>query len=721
MVFFGVTMLIFQDMRESAVRESESVLESVAQVFDFKLDMMQNNLLELSYNETLRNVVMGDFSIQDISEILNVSNRLVQINEQNDYVLIFDQEEEKLLSTKGVYDKVELIYGDVFQYGELDYEAFQSLVLQEEVGNIYLPNVQMKMNSITFPAILYLKNINYYYTSKESCLVLYFLDTSFLEQKLETYSLEMNAKSAIYTKSGDLLFSTDGGIECFETESIDQLDDSDKIETCSYSYDLDDNIYTVIESEIDNLFFVTELSKSELYQPVIRAQLIIAIVLAIYLALGLYMSWYLSRRNLKPIRKMIDLYKRNLGDKELSVNEYEILEDHIKEVIAENSRLIDLQSDYSDKIREIWFMELLSGKYNTKEELEEGYFDDFIGAENFVVLVIDISEYILSIDEYNELRNNIKKSIARLSIEELRCAELNLHQLGVMIYFDKHNNQLEKYINTINEHLQKMEQNKGEIKIGIGEPVEDALQIGYSFVQAKCAVRGCFVYGRSAMRYECLPREEECYYFPDQLREMLLTGTNSGNLKQVASIFKVLDVENFESRELNKHQLHQFIDEIRLIVVHLKNQGHKIEDPILKRTYHTEQECFYAFSQMILSSCRIRAEEEISEKRKIEEELLEYIDANFRDSELCLSKVATNFKITESYLSYLFKKFYNVNFSAYLEQKRIEEAKLLLLEGGYTIDEICKKVGYNSAHVFRRAFRKITGMNPSEVKRYKAE
>ena len=46
---------------------------------------------------------------------------------------------------------------------------------------------------------------------------------------------------------------------------------------------------------------------------------------------------------------------------------------------------------------------------------------------------------------------------------------------------------------------------------------------------------------------------------------------------------------------------------------------------------------------------------------------------------------------------------------------RIEEAKRLLKEKmNYKVEEIAEQVGYNSKSSFNTAFKKITGMTPSE-------
>lgn len=62
------------------------------------------------------------------------------------------------------------------------------------------------------------------------------------------------------------------------------------------------------------------------------------------------------------------------------------------------------------------------------------------------------------------------------------------------------------------------------------------------------------------------------------------------------------------------------------------------------------------------------------------------------------------------------KKELNANFSDYLWNLRLEEAKRLLTETDTPIDEVSTKVGYLSSSSFRRKFKQETGLSPSQFR-----
>ena len=92
-----------------------------------------------------------------------------------------------------------------------------------------------------------------------------------------------------------------------------------------------------------------------------------------------------------------------------------------------------------------------------------------------------------------------------------------------------------------------------------------------------------------------------------------------------------------------------------------------------------------------------------------------FVDENYSNSQLSLSLTADAFYITEVYLSKLFKEGTGQNFSKYVENLRLEQAKILLNKG-ILVNEVAQRVGYNSPQVFRRAWKRHYGTTPTEFK-----
>ena len=94
--------------------------------------------------------------------------------------------------------------------------------------------------------------------------------------------------------------------------------------------------------------------------------------------------------------------------------------------------------------------------------------------------------------------------------------------------------------------------------------------------------------------------------------------------------------------------------------------------------------------------------------------VLLFIDSNYMDNQLSLTLVAGKFEITEIYLSKFFKQKNGMNFSKYIEELRMKKASELLENNTLSVQKISEMVGYNSAQVFRRVYKKYYGKTPRE-------
>ncbi|WP_138752574.1 response regulator [Paenibacillus sinopodophylli] len=98
------------------------------------------------------------------------------------------------------------------------------------------------------------------------------------------------------------------------------------------------------------------------------------------------------------------------------------------------------------------------------------------------------------------------------------------------------------------------------------------------------------------------------------------------------------------------------------------------------------------------------------------ENIKTYIDKNFI-KDLTLEKVSSLFYLNPSYLSFLFKEKIGQNFTDYINQLRIEQAKLLLKGTDNKVYKVAKQLGFDNPKYFFRVFKKMTGLTPEEFRK----
>ena len=95
-----------------------------------------------------------------------------------------------------------------------------------------------------------------------------------------------------------------------------------------------------------------------------------------------------------------------------------------------------------------------------------------------------------------------------------------------------------------------------------------------------------------------------------------------------------------------------------------------------------------------------------------------YIDKHFSDN-INLDKIAGKALVSKFHFIRLFKKYYGRTPNQYLQEVRIEKAKMLL-QKGKSIDEVCIAIGFTSKTSFISLFKKMTGKTPLTYQNKKA-
>ena len=101
---------------------------------------------------------------------------------------------------------------------------------------------------------------------------------------------------------------------------------------------------------------------------------------------------------------------------------------------------------------------------------------------------------------------------------------------------------------------------------------------------------------------------------------------------------------------------------------------------------------------------------------RLKEQILNYLDENFMDSELSRQQVADRFEISIYSLSKMFNGQIGTGFVEYINSKRIEYAKALLLSTEKSVKEIAYIVGFTNAKYFTEIFKKYTGVTPIDFR-----
>ena len=96
--------------------------------------------------------------------------------------------------------------------------------------------------------------------------------------------------------------------------------------------------------------------------------------------------------------------------------------------------------------------------------------------------------------------------------------------------------------------------------------------------------------------------------------------------------------------------------------------------------------------------------------------LCNYVQSNYA-SNISLSEICRSQYLNASFISRKFKETAGVTFEQYLQNTRVQNAKLFLSSTDLSIEEISVKVGYTDPGSFRKIFKRICGVSPTEFRR----
>ena len=84
--------------------------------------------------------------------------------------------------------------------------------------------------------------------------------------------------------------------------------------------------------------------------------------------------------------------------------------------------------------------------------------------------------------------------------------------------------------------------------------------------------------------------------------------------------------------------------------------------------------------------------------------------------QIAIQDAAKALNYSETYFIKLFKQCFQKNFTTYLTEYRVEEAKKQLQQPTVNVKDVGKAVGYGDSNYFTKVFRRITGMSPTEYR-----
>lgn len=194
----------------------------------------------------------------------------------------------------------------------------------------------------------------------------------------------------------------------------------------------------------------------------------------------------------------------------------------------------------------------------------------------------------------------------------------------------------------------------------------------------------------------------------------------SGNAEKAFEVVDDLINFNIENRKVTLNAVKQLFYDLEHTLVRVAEDLDVDSEPCKVRNEDLYLSTIDDMKARLKNDFHALCEQIIDKKEKkstlFNKSILEYIEQSYTDSNLSLSSLADEFKLSQSHLSRYFKEKVGVNYVDYVNKKRVEYALELLKNSNYDINDIAQKAGFNNDVTFRRLFKKYYGASPVKYK-----
>ena len=714
-------------MEDDARRANLGILEQCRDTLDGRLSEIDGMIANLSLNSDIVSLIASTESIDRIIwKVARAQKLLYPYIATNGFLaefFIYIRNSNAIISPFTSYIRLENVYGGIIRYGDLDYDAFHARLLSGYHSLEYLPATRVMLGGKTRSALLCLQSLPLGSFSDVKANLLVFIDEDRIRDLLSRLRIEEGGWAYIADKEGRVLVSLGRSREGIGPGEIESALREKIIES---RYSGKKMIISCTTSPNNEWTYVAAVPYAVVMSRVDRVRRLSLFVVAAMVLVGFLASLALALRSSRPLRNVMGLLGGSLGG-----CEYGQIEDSVSELISRNESMTRSAAERLPLLRSAFLDRLLRGEFADAREAEASMSQAglCVTGSSFAVLLLRVDGYreSASREVLEELR--MKKALARAALGECFAEPLLLHDvggggIGALVCFASSAEDEGPLEAEMRRAMALLEERDGiRVSFGVGRRYPDLVDATRSFYEASEALeRGST---ERVARYRDGEKLGGGYSYPIERERRLINLVKAGDGSRTRGLLAEIREENLSSGGLTREMASLLLYELRgtlmKIVAQSGVEGGGPSSPIAERVAalrHGEDvgASFDEYAGLFLELCDTVDSQKKSHNSMLMTKMVERVRERFPDSNFGLGAIADEFDVSEAYASQFFKEQTGENFSVYLERVRLERARELLEATGITINELAAEVGYNSAHAFRRAYKRVYGVVPTSLR-----
>jgi len=481
--------------------------------------------------------------------------------------------------------------------------------------------------------------------------------------------------------------------------------------------------YTSAHSQIS---YFSMLPIASLDAQIIAIISLFLMVVSGIILLGVLLSFFISRRQTKPIYDLITDLSPDMGEQPFNKNIFGSLKEFYRGLRDENAELLLTLQEQQVLNRNTFHARLLFGSFDTEEEIREAADSvDFVWRDRlFWVLLFRPSSYTDKSD-VSDARWNVFSLALQEDIGHLipDACPVNAGDGTIALILNLPADEevlIQEYSEGLVARLTRID--ASSLSICGGFATSELSKISASFEYSRVLLYNTAPGRSSSIIWSRKNDFNVSAVLDEDAVKMLGRCVLNGDEEGLELQLKKTTDQYFSTSEMNQFQCSLFVNELQvslLRMIPMLPLGAELFQQAAKSLEKSQSLDTWKRITVTFESYRVicRKMSENKTRNVLDcSKVAAYIHSHYSDNLLSLGSTADAFNVSSTYLSTMFKQTNGVPFSTYLENLRIDKSKDLLINTEMSVKDIAEATGYTSINSFGRAFKRVVGVSPIEYK-----
>jgi len=564
--------------------------------------------------------------------------------------------------------------------------------------------------------------------------VAFFVKEKEIKSQIENILGDFEGNVYVYNDQNELLTSSNKGEPIDSKYTKEAILSKENGVTEKRINDQDYSVVTV-HSHSSNWSFVTVMPTEQFYGKMTNLKITIILILTVIALIGIGVTIFMAFRQYKPIKGLAHQLKQttkqptddsnsiiNQNNKE-SINELVQIQEAIALIQEDRRHLHHKMKKNQPYLRDQLLLLLLKGDLNidlgqTLKDLQITFPGNHFFAA--VVSLQNDGQYSKGFKNregiLNELREVSRSACVGYGVEMIHDNAVAL----IVNISDFTDPSVERKL--LVDEIVRHTYNHGleDSVIGVGNIYESIDYMNRSFIEAQAAIEYIILNANdNTFYFKDISTKDKSVWFPVDNKVKFVQSLKQGDRIVALETLDTI-ITDLKNKDISIYSLKTMCyDIINIVLKNTSEMEIMINDEMIKPLieFYSLNDLEEKLTLFINQICDEVANRKGSHNDELRDNIMAYIEDNFKLHELSLELIADVFQISSSYLSRFIKEQTGFTFSQYVWELRSEECKRLLIETECSIKEIVLSIGYVDVANFTRKFKNSEGITPGQYRK----